>query len=175
MPPSALPIGRMAAASSEPVLARAVTVVVSPSAPHLPWWVISESRRVPGTSAGDYAEYAKLMFAGPNKTIGETISCRGPLWDRLMRPFLLAALNTEPKQASARLAGAVLKETLAKGGQAYRPRFEQLETLFDSLSNRRFAARTLHGCRLGVAPKRLAIFGSGTFLLEKEPGRAKPS
>jgi squalene-associated FAD-dependent desaturase len=88
----------------------------------LPWWVISESRRVPGTSAGDYAEYAKLLFAGPNKTIGETVSCRGPLWDRLMCPFLLAALNTEPKQASARLAGAVLKETLAKGGQAYRPR-----------------------------------------------------
>jgi squalene-associated FAD-dependent desaturase len=88
----------------------------------LPWWVISESRRVPGTSAGDYAEYTKLLFAGPNKTIGEVFSCQGPLWERLMHPFLLAALNTEPKQASARLAAAVLKETLAKGGQAYRPR-----------------------------------------------------
>ncbi len=88
----------------------------------LPWWVVSEARRVPGTSATDYAEYAKLLFAGPNKTIGETVSCQGPLWDRLMHPFLLAALNTEPKQASVRLAAAVLKETLAKGGQAYRPR-----------------------------------------------------
>ena len=33
-----------------------------------------------------------------------------------MRPFLLAALNTEPEDASAALAGAVLRETLAKGG-----------------------------------------------------------
>ena len=39
-----------------------------------------------------------------------------------MRPFLLAALNTEPEEASAALAGAVLRETLAKGGRAYRPR-----------------------------------------------------
>ena len=88
----------------------------------LPWWVISEARRVPGTSATDYVEYAKLLFAGSGKTIGETVSCQGLLWDRLMHPFLLAALNTEPKQASARLAAAVLRETLAKGGQAYRPR-----------------------------------------------------
>ena len=88
----------------------------------LPWWVTSAARRVPGTSAGDYAVYAKLLFAGPGKTIAETVPCEGPLWDRLMRPFLLAALNTEPREASAQLAGAVLKETLAKGGQAYRPR-----------------------------------------------------
>jgi hypothetical protein len=39
-----------------------------------------------------------------------------------MHPFLLAALNTEPREASAQLAGAVLKETLVKGGRAYRPR-----------------------------------------------------
>jgi squalene-associated FAD-dependent desaturase len=88
----------------------------------LPWWVTSAARRVPGTSATDYAEYAKLLFAGHDKTICEVVSCQGPLWERLMRPFLLAALNTEPKEASAVLAAAVLKETLAKGGQAYRPR-----------------------------------------------------
>ena len=39
-----------------------------------------------------------------------------------MRPFLLAALNTEPEESSAALAGAVLRETLAKGGRLYRPR-----------------------------------------------------
>ena len=52
------------------------------------------------------------------------MSCqqRGALWERLMRPFLLAALNTEPEESSAALAGAVLRETLAKGGRAYRPR-----------------------------------------------------
>ena len=39
-----------------------------------------------------------------------------------MHPFLVAALNTEPRDASAALAGAVLRETLAKGGRFYRPR-----------------------------------------------------
>jgi hypothetical protein len=44
------------------------------------------------------------------------------LWERLLEPFLLAALNTEPRSGSADLAGAVVRETLAKGGRAYRPR-----------------------------------------------------
>jgi squalene-associated FAD-dependent desaturase len=88
----------------------------------LPWWVTSAARRVPGTSAADYAAYAKLLFAGRHQTVGDVVACKGALWERLMHPFLLAALNTDPSTASARLAGAVLKETLAKGGRAYRPR-----------------------------------------------------
>ena len=39
-----------------------------------------------------------------------------------MHPFLLAALNTDPENRSAALAGAVLRETLAKGGRYCRPR-----------------------------------------------------
>jgi squalene-associated FAD-dependent desaturase len=88
----------------------------------IPWWLGSAARRVPGTSAGDYLAYAKLLFAGRRQTVGDVVACEGALWDRLMQPFLLAALNTDPCTASAQLAGAVLKETLAKGGQAYRPR-----------------------------------------------------
>ena len=88
----------------------------------LPWWIGSEARRVPGTSPGDYAAYAKLLFAGRRKSVGDVMACSGPLWDRLMQPFLLAALNTEPCDASAQLAGAILRETMVKGGRAYRPR-----------------------------------------------------
>jgi hydroxysqualene dehydroxylase len=95
---------------------------LKPNAGPLPWWVGSAARRVPGTSAGDYAAYARLLFAGRRKTVGDLMACTGPLWERLMHPFLLAALNTEPREASAQLAGAVLKETLVKGGRAYRPR-----------------------------------------------------
>ena len=43
------------------------------------------------------------------------------LYEKLWRPVLLSALNTEPKEASATLAGAVLRETLAAGGDACRP------------------------------------------------------
>jgi len=77
---------------------------------------------VPGTAAGDYTKYAPLLWAKRQARIGAMVPTRGALWDRLMRPFLLAALNTEPADSSAALAGAVLRETLAKGGRHYRPR-----------------------------------------------------
>jgi hypothetical protein len=48
--------------------------------------------------------------------------CRGVLWDRLVGPFLLGALNTDPREASAALASAVIRESLARGGAAYRVR-----------------------------------------------------
>jgi squalene-associated FAD-dependent desaturase len=49
------------------------------------------------------------------------MDCSGPLYERLWGPVLLSALNTEPREASATLAGAVLRETLAAGGAACRP------------------------------------------------------
>ena len=49
------------------------------------------------------------------------MACRGRVYDRLLRPLLLAALNTEPEPAWADFAGAILKETLLKGGEACRP------------------------------------------------------
>lgn len=82
------------------------------------------------------------------------------------------ALVAAPRELGLRALADILKK---EGGQAYRPRFEQLESLFDALSSSPFAARTLHGCRIGPAPRRLAVFGSRTLTLEKEPGRSKPS
>jgi squalene-associated FAD-dependent desaturase len=93
-----------------------------PNEGSVPWWVGRQDRRVPGTVAADYAKYAPLMWAGRKARIGAIVRDRGLLWQRLMHPFLLAALNTEPEDSSAALAGAVLRETLAKGGRFYRPR-----------------------------------------------------
>ena len=93
-----------------------------PSEGALPFWIGRPGRRVPGTKAGDYAQYAPLMWAGGTVRTGDVVKERGPLWRRLMHPFLLAALNTQPEESSAALAGAVLRETLAKGGRFYRPR-----------------------------------------------------
>jgi hypothetical protein len=47
------------------------------------------------------------------------------LWERLLAPVLLAALNTAPEKASAALAGGVLRETLGQGGSAMCPRIAQ--------------------------------------------------
>jgi squalene-associated FAD-dependent desaturase len=92
-----------------------------PNASRLPWWIFVSSRRVPGTRAADYLGAARLLRAKEAATIGETMDCSGTLYERLWGPVLLSALNTEPREASATLAGAVLRETLAAGGAACRP------------------------------------------------------
>jgi hypothetical protein len=77
---------------------------------------------VPGSSLGEYLALFKLLIAKRGSRISDVIACKGPLWEKLLSPFLLAALNTEPETASAVLAAAVIRETLAKGGHACRPR-----------------------------------------------------
>jgi squalene-associated FAD-dependent desaturase len=92
-----------------------------PNSGPLPWWIFSRDRRVPGTNAFNYLQLGSLLFAKKGTSIGEAISCSGPLYERLWRPLLLAALNTEPPEASAALAASVIRETLALGGSACRP------------------------------------------------------
>jgi hydroxysqualene dehydroxylase len=87
----------------------------------LPWWLLVEGRRTPGVRLLDYFGALRLLWAPKHAKLSEVISCSGRLYERLWRPFFLAALNTEPKDASAALAAAVLRETLAKGGRACHP------------------------------------------------------
>jgi squalene-associated FAD-dependent desaturase len=87
----------------------------------LPLWVFDESRRVPDTGILDYLGLAPLVWAPTSKTVGDTIRCDGTLYQRLVQPLLLAALNVDPPVGSAGLAGAIVRETLLAGGQACRP------------------------------------------------------
>jgi squalene-associated FAD-dependent desaturase len=87
----------------------------------LPLWVFDESRRVPDTGLFDYLGLAPLAWAPTSKTVGDTIRCEGTLYQRLVQPLLLAALNVDPPIGSAGLAGAIVRETLLAGGQACRP------------------------------------------------------
>jgi squalene-associated FAD-dependent desaturase len=86
----------------------------------VPWWIAARSRRVPGTRAGDYLRYAPLATGGEGR-IDARVPTRGAVWERLLDPVLLAVLNTAPAEGSAALAGAVLRETLGRGGRAMRP------------------------------------------------------
>src|SRR5262249_6740327 len=95
---------------------------VRPNASPVGWWVFSRARRVPGTKALDYLAIAALMPPQGARTLGEAVKSEGALWDGLIRPLMLAALNTDPKIASAELAATVVRETLALGGRAYAPR-----------------------------------------------------
>jgi tRNA(Ile)-lysidine synthase len=57
-------------------------------------------------------------------------------------------------------------------GEAYRPRFERLERLYGAIRDGAFkSARTLHGCRIGRAPRIASIFGPFTLIVEREPAR----
>jgi squalene-associated FAD-dependent desaturase len=87
----------------------------------LPWWIFDRKRRVPGTRALDYLAFLRLLWPRRDATVGDVVSCAGPLYERLVGPLLLAALNTAPPEASAALAAAVLRETIAAGGRACRP------------------------------------------------------
>jgi squalene-associated FAD-dependent desaturase len=96
-----------------------------PSDGRIPWWIFQKDRRVPGTTAADYAVLAAFMTRHPGKRMDQVIACRGPIWDRMLRPVMLAVLNTEPGEGSMDLAGAVVRESLAKGGMASRPRIAE--------------------------------------------------
>lgn len=97
--------------------------VLRPNDSAVPWWIFSKERRVPRTNALDYIRLGNLLTASSSETVTERIPAGTTLYKRLMEPVLLAALNCDPKEGSARLAAAVIRETLGRGGKACRPLF----------------------------------------------------
>jgi squalene-associated FAD-dependent desaturase len=144
----------------------------------LPFWIFDSSRRVPVTRARDYVPFARLLWAPPGKTVGEVIDCDGPLYRRLVEPLLLAALNIDPPQGSARLAAAVIRGTLASGGRACRPLIAReglsatlIEPALGVLQQRNAAMRLEHQLHaLHFADARVAAldFGGDTVALSPD-------
>ena len=91
------------------------------NAGRVPFWILDANRRVPDTRVTDYLPLLRLLWAPRQKSVGEVVRFSGTIYERLVRPLLLAALNIEPSAGSAGLAGAVVRETLAAGGRACRP------------------------------------------------------
>jgi squalene-associated FAD-dependent desaturase len=87
----------------------------------VPWWILHADRRVPGTRVRDYLALLVLMRRHPGRRIDEIVRRDTVLWEKFLRPVLLSALNTAPEAASADLAGAIVRETFAKGGRHMRP------------------------------------------------------
>jgi hydroxysqualene dehydroxylase len=141
----------------------------------LPWWIFDSRRRVPGTRVRDYASLARLLFAPAGKAISEVINCEGLLYRRLVEPLLLAALNVEPPQGAARLAAAVIRETLAAGGRACRPLIARdglgptlIEPALARLRERGASLRLEHQLRgMSFGPDRVQAleFGGDTIAL----------
>ncbi|MBV9755768.1 MAG: FAD-dependent oxidoreductase, partial [Alphaproteobacteria bacterium] len=96
--------------------------MLRPSAGRLPWWIGLRRRRIPGTRMRDYLGLWRLLRPAAGTTVAALVG-KSRLWRRLLEPLAVAALNTLPEQASARLFAAVVKETLFAGGAACVPAF----------------------------------------------------
>ncbi|THD47677.1 MAG: hypothetical protein E7774_04275 [Bradyrhizobium sp.] len=86
-----------------------------------PWWLLDPKRRAPGSSFVEHLAALPLLWRSGDGPLAQTMNCDGPLYERLWRPIFLAGLNTEPKVSSTRLASALMRGTLGRGGKACRP------------------------------------------------------
>jgi squalene-associated FAD-dependent desaturase len=132
----------------------------------VPWWIFSKARRVPGTRVFDYLSPARLLWGGDG-ALGDARLPRGPLWERLLHPVLLAALNTKPEIATAKLVATVIRETLAKGGKACRPRIAS-PTLAAALVDPAVAFVQEHNgaLRLGQRLRNVVLDAGGALALD---------
>jgi hydroxysqualene dehydroxylase len=146
----------------------------------VPWWIFDRDRRVPGTGAANYIALARMLWSGPRETVCDRLDCNGALYHRLMRPVLLAALNTDPQEGSAALASAVIRETLAAGGRACRPliareglAFAFVDPALDYLTDRN--AKINFGRRLramSIDQDKVTALQFGDEFLQLAPGDA---
>jgi squalene-associated FAD-dependent desaturase len=139
---------------------------LQPNEGRFPAWIFSAGRRVPDTRPQDYLSILRLLRAAPEAPIGPALERSGVLYERLWRPFLLAALNTEPREAAAGLAAVLVRETLLAGGRACRPLIAR-EGLSAALVDPALRYLAAHGAavRFGHDLRSLSVAGGRVFEL----------
>jgi len=152
---------------------------VQPNAGPLPWWILLPARRVPDTRLVDYLGLLSLAHRKDEATVAAALRHSRLYW-RLVEPLAVAALNTRPDEALARLLGAVVRETLMRGGSAAIPYFPRaglagalIEPALQRLRERGVAVQL--GRRitaLSIADGRIAMLetGQGAVPLGPEDG-----
>ena len=89
----------------------------------LPFWMLSPSRRVPGTKLIDYRALLTLRKAKIDDLVTNMIDQTSPLYKNLIETLTISGLNTMPDQASAQPLAAIFAETVERGGKASQPRW----------------------------------------------------
>lgn len=142
---------------------------VRPNRGRIPWWVLAPSRAVPGARLRDFVAAALLSRAGPDTTVQQALPA-GELYRRLLEPLAIAALNTPPATASARLMGAVMDESLSRGGAACRPMVPR-DGLSESFVDPALAYLTARGAtiRLGHRVGSVTVAEDRVVALDGEP------
>ena len=140
---------------------------IRPDPGRFPAWLFDARRNVPGARPTDYLALARLLVARPDQRICDVLSCKGPLWEKLLHPFFLGALNTQPEEASARLAGALVRRTFLRGGNAYRTRIAH-PTLAAAFTDPALAYLESHGAavQLGTRLRGLTLNGHDAMALD---------
>lgn len=87
----------------------------------MPWWIVDSARRLPNTGIRDYLALMRLPWCLRDRPIGTVVRCSGAVYERMLRPLLVASLNVDPQEGSAQLAAALLRRTVVAGGRACRP------------------------------------------------------
>lgn len=75
--------------------------------------------RLSGIPAREWLHLFKLFRPARHKTVTDCIPAQTALYQRLVEPLTLAALNTAPKQASAAMLASVLRRLVSGGKQAW--------------------------------------------------------
>ena len=92
----------------------------------IPWWLLDPKRRVPETKIGDYFSILKILGAEPEDTVAACLQTHSTLYRRFWEPLVVAALNTEPENASAQLLAGVFQQSFGAGGKACKPLFPKI-------------------------------------------------
>ncbi len=129
--------------------------LLRPNRSRLPWWIFAPARRVPGTRAGDYLALRRFLRPRPETRVAD-LPLAPPLARRLITPLAIAALNTLPEEGAAALLGAVVAETLARGGNACIPAFPRAG-LSESFVDPALAVLAAQGAEIFLARRATAL------------------
>jgi hydroxysqualene dehydroxylase len=119
---------------------------VRPNRGRLPWWILRADRSVPETRLSDYWGMSRIVQIRDDTPVADSMR-RGRLYWRLLEPLAVAALNTPSQEGLARLLGAVMRETLMRGGRACIPMLPK-EGLSDALIDPAIATLRTRGAAI---------------------------
>lgn len=145
---------------------------VRPTEGRVPWWLFVPWRRVKGTSLLDYYDAERLARAGDNQVVTDILDATTTAYRRLWAPLCVAALNTEPERASAKLLGRLFRDTFGQGGAALHPLLPK-EGLSESLVDPALAQLAGKGAQISYGHRLRAVTLDGDRVVSLDFGKAQ--
>lgn len=102
-------------------LATGETWAIRPNRGLIPWWIFSESRRVPRTSAWEYAAALRVLNAGPTATVAQCLDRGSRLAEMFWTPLVVSVMNASLEDAAAQPMATMLRQTFGRGEGGCRP------------------------------------------------------